>query len=150
MTDIAMFDCFFYCLHERSLIRKRKGRQKCGTAEKLFIIKSVYCFKLMTVSNWLSTFETDGPFCFYTRHKLWFHNKLSMYDYELCITKYSRVVRLFIDTYIIQNEWHFRNFFKFIEQISEWELVKKIIRSEIVFRLKRIWKFSKWRRKIKK
>ena len=49
MTDIAK--SFFYYLQEGSLTGKRKGKQKSGTMEKLFIIKPVYCFKLMTLSN---------------------------------------------------------------------------------------------------
>ena len=70
MSDIAMFNCFFTLLaQEKSQRERRKDRQKCGTMEKLFIIKPVCCFKLMTISNLMSTFETDGTFAFITVHK---------------------------------------------------------------------------------
>ena len=44
-----------------------------------------------------------------------------MYNYELCITKYSGVVGLFITTYILknlsENKWQFKHFFKFLEKM---------------------------------
>ena len=84
MSDIAMFNCFFTLLaQEKSQRERRKDRQKCGTMEKLFIIKPVCCFKLMTISNLMSTFETDGTFAFITVHKQWLHDKQSMCNYEL-------------------------------------------------------------------
>ena len=52
MSDLAMFDCFCDIICTREVpYEKNKRRQKCGIVEKLFIIKLVYCFKLMTVSN---------------------------------------------------------------------------------------------------
>ena len=52
MSDIAMFDCFYILFaREKSPTAKKKGEgwQKCGTMENL--IKSIYCFKLINVSN---------------------------------------------------------------------------------------------------
>ena len=83
MTLLCLI-CFFTLLaREKSQRERRKDRQKCGTMEKLFIIKPVFCFKLMTISNLMSTFETDGPFAFITVHKRWLHDKQSMCNYEL-------------------------------------------------------------------
>ena len=72
MTDIAMFDCFFI------LFVREKSHKKKATADKnviqcksFFIIKQVYC-----TINYLCRTA----------------------NYELCIKKYSRVFRLFIDT----------------------------------------------------
>ena len=66
--------------------------------------------------------------------------------YELCIMKYSRIVSLFIDTYIIQNEWHFGNFFRFLEtmfiKVNVWDLVRKIIKSRKMFHLKKLTIFK--------
>ena len=65
-----MFDflLFFDIISKREVYgTNTKYRHKCGTVEKLFIIKPVCCFKLITVSNVLNTFETDGSFCLYNR-----------------------------------------------------------------------------------
>ena len=67
MTDIGMLDYFLILFARERSHRKKQRQAKCGSIEKNFLIKLVHCFKLMTVSNRLSTFETDRPFCFYTR-----------------------------------------------------------------------------------
>ena len=67
MTDLEMFDCFLYLDKRTPIGKKQRLGKNGGTIEKLFIVKLVFCFKLVTVSNSLSTFETDGPFCFFTR-----------------------------------------------------------------------------------
>ena len=63
-----------------------------------------------------------GPSDFITVHKLLLHDRLSIYNSELCIAKYLTVVSLFVDAYMIynlsQNERHLRNTFKFLEKIS--------------------------------
>ena len=63
-------------------------------------------------------------------------------NYELRITKYSRVIRLLFDTYIIFKKIYlkisdFRNFFRFLEamfiKLSVLDLVRKVIKSGILF-----------------
>ena len=53
MNVVAMCDCFFDFISTREVSwkLKSKGRLKCGTMEKLFIIKPMYCFKLMFASD---------------------------------------------------------------------------------------------------
>ena len=101
MTDIAIIYRFFILFARVKSHRKNNiARQKNGTREKLFIVKLVYCFKLMTVSNWLRTFETLLLLYPYINFDYAINYLCIAMNYELCITKYSRVVRLFIDTYI--------------------------------------------------
>ena len=135
MTDMAIIYRFLILFARVKSHRKNDiGRQKYDTREKLFIVKLVYCFKLMTVSNWLRTFETLLLLCPYI---LWLRYKLSVYSYELW-TMYNEIqVRLFIDTYI-NLKWvtlHklFQIYWDDIYKISEWDLVRKIIKSRIMF-----------------
>ena len=73
-----------------------------------------------------------------------------MYIFELW-TIYSEIQYNIVYNLKSQKEWHFRNFFKFLEtmfiKINEQDLVRKIIKSGIMAHLKRIRTFSKWRRK---
>ena len=89
------------------------------------------------------------PSAFMSDHNFWLHDnglRITM-NYELSIKKYIRVVSLFINKYITsnlsQNERHFRKFIKTtFTKVNERDLVRKIIKSVIMFHLKRIWKFS--------
>ena len=47
---------FSYYFHERSSIGKKQRDSKMWYNVKIFIIKPVYCFNLMTVSDWFGTF----------------------------------------------------------------------------------------------
>ena len=80
---------------------KSKGRQKCSTMEKLFNKKPFHCFKLS--ANDLLLLKLMGPSAFIPVMNFdWTINYLCItINYELCIAKYSRVVRLFIDANII-------------------------------------------------
>ena len=55
--------------------------------EKLFINSAIDSALLKLI----------GASAFIPIDKLWLYDKLSTYNYELCLTKYSTVVRLFID-----------------------------------------------------
>ena len=54
----------------------------------------------MTVATDSVLLKLMGPSAFIPAHKLCLHDKLSMYNFKLCITKYSR---LFIDMYVTKN-----------------------------------------------
>ena len=83
-------------------MEKRKGRQKCGFMEKLFLIKLVYCFNWWLSATDSTLLKLTGPFAFIPVHKLSLHDKLCItINYELCITKYITAVRLFVDPHII-------------------------------------------------
>ena len=46
MADTAMFDFFIITICTREVPKeKSKGKQKCVTMEKIFVINPVYCFK---------------------------------------------------------------------------------------------------------
>ena len=135
-------------------MEKSKGRQKCDFMEKLFLIKLVYRFKLMTVSNCATVLKLIGPFAFMPVHKFSLHDKLSMYNCQLW-TMYNEIQSLgfllirilFKISKDVTLQKLFQVFRDNVYKISEEDLVKQIIKTGIMSHLKRIWKFSKWRRK---
>ena len=99
ITDMfAMFDWVFFiiCMREAPW-ENSKGKQKCRTVEKLFIIRSVYCFKLMTVRNLLHSFQTDESSCFYT---------CTCFDEKVTLIFYKRI-RIELIVYLLRLYYFF-------------------------------------------
>ena len=103
-----MIDFLDY-LHESSPTGKKHRQTKMWwNGKKVYYHASV----LLNWLNWLNWRQsaTDsallilmGLSAFIPVHKLWLYSKLCMYSYELrtIYNEYSRIIRLFIDTYII-------------------------------------------------
>ena len=88
-------------VREKSHMKKAKAGKNVVQWKSFF--KKIWCIFLnwwLSATDW-PLLKVMGPFDFITVHKLWLHEKLSVYNYESCITKYRRVVRLFIGAYII-------------------------------------------------
>ena len=88
-----------------------------------------------------------GPSAFIPVHKLWLHGKLSIYNYELCITEYNRVVKLLIrvlfKTYLkMSDTWEtFSNFSRqCLYKLANEK--RKIIKSGVMFQFTKFENFQ--------
>ena len=72
---------------------KITGRQKCGTMEKLLLQSRCIVLNWWLPASNLAYLKLMGPFAFIPTHKLWLHDKLSMYNYELW-TMYKEMFHL--------------------------------------------------------
>ena len=140
ITGLTMFDCFLILIARKKSHRKKSKAGKNVVEWKKILIRG-WCIVLNSL---LSTTDSPllklmGPSAFIPVHKLWLHNKLSLHNYELCITKCSRVVRLFNDAYIFKIYLKWVTLQKLFQistiniKISKWDLAAKIIKSRECF-----------------
>ena len=86
------------------MAREKTHKKRIKAGKNVIQIKS-QCIVLiwwLSATDWLYL-KMMNPSDFKTVYKPWVHDKRSMYNYELCITKYCGVVRLFIDSYIMSD-----------------------------------------------